>query len=92
VKGRLCSDFTVYDSLPAGEFKKWNYTDAADKGTDFVCSVDYIEDGTDVYITDVFMSDDIMETTEPAVAELLDADEVDEAAIECKQRRIGFCP
>jgi predicted phage terminase large subunit-like protein len=35
VSGRLYGEFSVYESLPAGPFKKWNYTDTADKGTDF---------------------------------------------------------
>ncbi|WP_230073451.1 terminase large subunit domain-containing protein [Rhodococcoides fascians] len=68
IKGRLYGDFGLYESLPSGEHKKLNYTDTADKGTDFLCSVDYIEVDGDVYVTDVVMSDESMETTEPAVA------------------------
>lgn len=82
VKGRLFSEFGEYQSLPVGLFKKRNYTDTADKGTDFLCSVDYIDEWTDVYVTDVYMSDASMETTEPGVADMLQADEVDEAEFE----------
>lgn len=90
VTGRLFSAFTEYTSLPQGTFKKRNYTDTADKGTDFLCSVDYIDDGTDVYLTDVYMSDESMEITEPAVANMLQADEVDEAEFESNNGGRGF--
>lgn len=90
VKGRLFSEFTVYQSLPDGRHKKWNYTDTADKGMDFLCSVNYIEHEGDVYVTDVVMTDAGMEVTEPAVAAMLDADEVDEAIIESNNGGRGF--
>jgi len=90
VTGRLYAEFSVYDSLPAGEFKKRNYTDTADKGTDFLCSVDYIEHAGEVYITDIVISDDAMEVTEPKVAEMLDADGVDQAIVESNNGGRGF--
>jgi hypothetical protein len=80
--GRLYSEFATYDNLPAGEHKKWNYTDTADKGTDFLCSVNYIVVAGDVYVTDVVCSDAPMEDTEPQVADILEADFVDEAIFE----------
>ena len=90
VKGRLYSDFIEYDTLPEGKHKKWNYTDTADQGDDFLCSVDYIEHDGDVYVTDVVMTDEGMEDTEPAVAEMLDVDEVDEAIVESNNGGRGF--
>lgn len=90
VRGRLYSEFTEYDSLPEGKHKKWNYTDTADEGDDDLCSVDYIEHDGDVYVTDVVMTDEGMEITEPAVAEMLDVDEVDEAVIESNNGGRGF--
>jgi len=90
VKGRLYTGFAEYDSIPAGQFKKWNYTDTADKGADFLCSVDYIEANGDVYITDVVMTDEAMEVTEPMVAQMLFEDQVDEATIESNNGGRGF--
>ena len=90
VKGRLYGEFGVYEALPEGPLKKFNYTDTADKGTDFLCSVDYLERDGDVYVTDVVMTDEGMEQTEPAVSEMLDADEVDEATIESNNGGRGF--
>lgn len=90
IKGRLFSDFTVYESLPEGQHKRWNYTDTADTGTDFLCSVDYIEHEGNVYVTDVVMTDEAMETTESSVAAMLDADEVNEATIESNNGGRGF--
>ena len=43
VKGRLFSDFTAYQTQREGKFKRSNYTDTADKGSDFLCSVDSLE-------------------------------------------------
>lgn len=82
VKGRLFSEFTTYESLPEGEKKILNFTDTADTGSDFLCSVDYLEHEGDVYVLDVVMSDEDAETTEPMVASMLDADGVDEAMFE----------
>lgn len=90
VKGRLFTDFPVYEDLPPGDRKKWNYTDTADTGADFLCSVDYIEHEGDVYITDVVMTDEAMETTEPAVAAMLNDDDVHEAIIESNNGGRGF--
>lgn len=90
VKGRLYDEFMEYEKLPEGEHKKWNYTDTADKGTDYLCSVDYIEHDGDVYITDVVMSDESMEVTEPLVARMLSDDKVNEAIIESNNGGRGF--
>lgn len=89
VKGRLYSEFKEYETLPS-IIKKKNYTDTADKGTDFLCSVDYVEHGNDVYITDVVMTDEAMEYTEPKVAAMLDSDNVHEAVIESNNGGRGF--
>jgi len=90
VKGRLYGEFGTWESLPEGTFKKRNYTDTADKGTDYLCSIDYIDDGTDVYVTDLVFSDEPMEKTEPTVAEMLDVDEVDEAEFESNNGGRGY--
>lgn len=90
LEGRLYQDFKEYERLPEEPVKRWNYTDTADTGTDFLCSVDYeVHDG-DVYITDVVMTDAAMEITESEVAEMLFTDDVDEAIIESNNGGRGF--
>ena len=89
-KGRLFSEFTEYQDMSEGKLKKSNYTDTADKGTDFLCSVNYVEHEGDVYVTDVVMTDEGMEVTEPAVAAMLDADQVDEAVVGSNNGGRGF--
>lgn len=90
VKGRLYGEFTLYDKLPEGEHRKFNYTDTADEGKDWLCSVDYIVHDNEVYITDVVMSDDGMEVTEPLVVDMLHSDGVHEAIIESNNGGRGF--
>lgn len=67
-----------------------NYTDTADKGNDFLCSVSYVEFDKEVYVTDVVMSDESMEITEPLVANSLNDNDVVEAEIESNNGGRGF--
>lgn len=90
VSGKLYGEFPLYDVLPQGEHTKLNYTDTADKGEDFLCSINYIEVDLEVYVTDVVMSDESMEVTEPQVARMFFDDNVDEAEIESNNGGRGF--
>ena len=90
IKGRLYDRLLTYSSLPAGEHVKRNYTDTADKGTDYLCSMDYIEYNHEVYITDVVFTDAAMEVTEPDVAKMLNTDGVVSAVIESNNGGRGF--
>jgi predicted phage terminase large subunit-like protein len=88
VAGRLYSQFMTYDERPDG--KVYNYTDTADTGSDFLCSINYIEHNNEAYITDLVFTDESMETTEQKVAELLYNDNVNEARIESNNGGRGF--
>lgn len=91
VKGRLYQDLMTYESLPEGEFKKWSYTDTADRGDNYLVTVDYIvTEDKKVYITDVICTDEPMEITEPLVAKMLHEDGVNEAVIESNNGGRGF--
>lgn len=90
IKGRLYEGFKTYEKLPEKQGMKQNYTDTADTGLDFLCSVDFIENNGDVYITDVVMTDEAMEVTEPKVARMLDSDGVERAVIESNNGGRGF--
>jgi predicted phage terminase large subunit-like protein len=91
VTGRLYGEFPIYDRLPfTRDTKRWNYTDTADTGDDWLCSVNWIEAGGDVYILDVAMTEAGMEESEPQVAEMLDDHSINEAVIESNNGGRGF--
>lgn len=92
IQGKLYKNFMTWETLPdlAKEAKVWNYTDTADRGTDWLCSVSYIEVEGEVYVLDVVMSDEDMTVTEPLVVEMLDKTGTMEAIVEANNGGIGF--
>lgn len=88
VGGRLYSEFMTWDKRPDG--KVFNYTDTADTGSDFLCSINYIEHENEAYITDLVFTDAPMEETEQEVADLLFNGNVSEALIESNNGGRGF--
>ena len=60
-----------------------NYTDTADTGSDYLCSIDYII-GLDslIYILDLIYTQEPQEVTEPEVADMISKDRVVQAMIE----------
>lgn len=96
IQGRLYSGFQTWDKMPEDEegnplpVLMKNYTDVADQGNDFLCSVNWFKHGEDVYITDVYISDEDAEITEPRVAELLDTGDVNEAEFESNNGGKGY--
>lgn len=96
VKGKLYSTLKIYNELPRDSSGKLlfdhiiNYTDTADTGTDFLCSIVagvYNQEG---YILDVLYTDKSMEYTEPATADMLYINEVNTAYIESNSGGRGF--
>lgn len=92
--GLLYGDnFQTYSALPAKNeiIRRANYTDTADMGDDYLCSVCYSV-GTDgnIYIEDVVYSREKMEITEPLVAEMLTRCGTPEATIESNNGGRGF--
>lgn len=59
--------------LPAGAdaLNRWNYTDTADTGADWLCSICFIDTPEFVYVTDVLFTKAPMEVTEPEQANML---------------------
>ncbi|MCD7962986.1 MAG: phage terminase large subunit [Rikenellaceae bacterium] len=90
--GLLYGDrFNTYSEIPSGIIKKGNYTDTADTGIDYLCSVCYdIDNKKDIYITDVVFTQEGMEITEKAVAEMLDRNQTRIAYIESNNGGRGF--
>lgn len=83
LKGRLYTSFKTYDGeLPQFKYIK-NYTDTADTGNDYLCSIDYgVTFQNEAYILNVLYTKDGMEITEPAQAEMMYKDKVNVADIE----------
>lgn len=91
IKGRLYSGFKTYSGkLPL--FKKIrNYTDTADTGEDYLCSIVYGQTFADeAYVLDVIYTKEPMEITEPAVAKQLYDSKTNEADIESNNGGRGF--
>lgn len=96
IKGRLYSKFKTYTELPKDEngnpvyTRIRNYTDTADTGDDYLCSIDYVEYNYEAYVINVIYTKDNMEITEPAVAKMLFEDSVNDADIESNNGGRGF--
>jgi predicted phage terminase large subunit-like protein len=89
-KGRLYSGFKTYDSLPKSFDRIANYTDTADTGSDYLCSINYGVYHGEAYVLDVLYTKDAMEITEPATARLLFDGNVNAADIESNNGGRGF--
>jgi predicted phage terminase large subunit-like protein len=83
--------FRTYGVLPHDIAKYANYTDTADMGDDFLCSVCYAV-GLDelVYVTDLVWSNEPMEITEGLLAEMLTRNDTRIAYIESNNGGRGF--
>lgn len=90
IKGCLYSSLQTYSELPT-VLEICNYTDTADEGTDYLCSINYAICSDDkAYILDVIYTQDAMEITEPLVAGMLTKDDVNYAVIESNNGGKGF--
>ena len=90
MKGCLYSNLQTYSELPT-VLEVCNYTDTADEGTDYLCSINYAICSDDkAYILDVIYTQDAMEITEPLVAGMLTKDDVNYAVIESNNGGKGF--
>ena len=91
LKGRLYSSIKTYEKLPTDLFTSIrNYTDTADTGEDFLCSICYGEYEKEAYILDVLYTKEPMEVTEPATAKMLLKNNVNVADIESNNGGRGF--
>ncbi len=91
-EGLLYGDnFREYKLLPRDIVTRANYTDTADAGDDYLCSVSYVVD-TDgiIYVTDVVYSREAMEHTERLVAAMLHSTDTRRAMVESNNGGRGF--
>jgi predicted phage terminase large subunit-like protein len=88
IEGRLYKSLKTYTERPTGKIK--NYTDTADEGNCYLCSIDYIEYKKEAYIINVLYTQEGMEKTEPQTAEMFFRDRVNLAMIESNNGGKGF--
>lgn len=89
-KGKLYKKFSTYNELPKSFERIISYTDTADDGADFLCSIIAGEYKQELYVLDVVYTQDGMEVTEPLVAEHLVRFNATEAEIESNNGGKGF--
>ena len=96
LKGRLYSSIKTYETLPKDTNGNLlfttikNYTDTADTGSDYLCSINYGTYEKEAYVLDVIYTKDPMEITEPLLANSLYDYGVNEADIESNNGGRGF--
>lgn len=95
-KGKLYTRIKTYTDIPRDENGNplfsyiLNYTDTADEGSDFLCSICYGMYNGCYYVLDVYYTKDAMEVTEPETARMLTRNHVGCAIIESNNGGRGF--
>lgn len=96
LKGKLYSSFKTYDRIPTDANGNplftaiRNYTDTADTGSDYLCSIVYGVYNGEAYVLDLLYTKDAMEETEPATATMLYKNGVNVADFESNNGGRGF--
>lgn len=81
-EGYLYQGFKTYNKLPKAK-QILNYTDTADAGQDYLCSINYIHGEDDnFYVTDLVYTQENMDITKQWVIDLLERGKVNKAVIE----------
>lgn len=89
--GLMYGEFKTYREIPIYKqiFRK-SYTDTADTGKDFLCSVVYDETEIGCFVRDIIYTDKAMEVTEPLTAKMHTLNKVELARIESNNGGRGF--
>lgn len=83
LEGLMYREFNTYEVIPQGtSSKRKNYTDSADTGSDYLCSICYVERPEGCYVTDVYYTQKSMEVTEQEMAVMLGKNQTEECIIE----------
>lgn len=96
LKGTLYTKFKTYEDVPVDLYGRAKfeiikaYTDTADTGEDFLCSVVYGIYKNEAYVLDVYYTKEHMEITEKKVAEQFTKYKVDVADVEGNNGGRGF--
>lgn len=85
------NNFRTYSTLPRDIVTRASYTDTADTGDDYLCSIAYSvdTDGT-IYVTNVVYTKQPMEETERLVAAMMSAEDTRVAYVESNNGGRGF--
>lgn len=90
LKGCLYSSFKTYTELPPYFEQIKSYTDTADEGTDYLCSIVYGVYQKEAYVLDILYTQEAMEKTEQATAKMFYDNKVNVARIESNNGGRGF--
>lgn len=91
IEGLMYREFRTYDIIPySSKAIKKNYTDTADTGADYLCSICYDELPEGNYITDVLYTKKAMEYTEPKTAEMIAKNSTSLSNVESNNGGRGF--
>lgn len=91
LKGALYGEFNTYAAVDTDRFERLiAYIDTADEGTDSLCALMGGVIGRLGYITDIYFSDEAMETTEPETARKLADSGIRDCIIESNNGGRGF--
>lgn len=90
IQGRLYSELQTYDELPEVIESVDSYTDTADEGSDYLCSIIYAVSSCKAYVLDVVYTQEGMEITEDLVARKFAEHQVNRAKIESNNGGRGF--
>lgn len=90
IEGRLYASFETYDHLPDKFDRIISYTDTADEGKDYLCSIAAGEREQRAYVLDVIYTQKPMEQTEPMVARQIHLNGVTYARMESNNGGKGF--
>lgn len=81
IEGLMYREFKTYEVLPYKGMMK-NYTDSADTGSDYLCSICYKECADGLYVTDVYYTQKTMDVTEQELPVMLMKNNVEHCTIE----------
>lgn len=90
ITGRLYTELQTYDALPDGIESVDSYTDTADQGADYLCSLIYAVKDCKAYVLEVIYTQDGMEVTEDLCAKAFTDFSVNMARIESNNGGRGF--
>lgn len=91
IEGLMYREFQTYEVIPHyKDSENKNYTDTADTGNDYLCSICYVDTPVGNYVTDVLYTKKPMEYTEPKTAEMLTKNNTDWADVESNNGGRGF--
>ena len=91
IEGLMYREFQTYDTIPYyKDSEKKNYTDTADTGSDYLCSICYVDTPIGNFVTDVLYTQKPMEYTEPKTAEMITRNATDWVDVESNNGGRGF--